>query len=255
MGETFDNVKNVASAVTQDLRETDSTRTRVTVGGLAVTIIGKELGGSQLALGATLSTVYELTHNPFLAALAAAGVSLTMESGLSAGVARHLPEFSHTSKALEHIHANKPDWHEGHHHGRKMDRAIRMYNAAVMALTLGASGLVMDEFARNPAADREALTNRGMRIASRLAVLNFFGGLLLTGGIKAADALGHDKLVEHTLNILRNPLLYVGMVATGAAASGVRRSIRNRKIRRITNNPQLPQQRAEEQVPDTEKEE
>jgi hypothetical protein len=242
MSEFSDNAKDVLGAVKDDIAAIPTVGEKLVAGTLATGLVAHELGNSAY-LGMVGANVYALTNSIPLTVLSMYLASLSAEAALSTGVAAHLSDFEHTSAVLAKIHANRSGLNV-RARSSKVDRAIRRYNAVMLAVGLGAAGTVTDEFARNPNADRRALMRRGLRVSRRLAVWNGAVGLAISGGVRVAEKTGHEQLAEGAVHLFRNPLLYLGVIATGVAARGAHRWHATRVTRR--HQAEIPQPRAPE---------
>lgn len=180
--------------------------------------------GMEAALGTSAGLVLDAVHNPLVAPLAVgtimAGLSRTVEEGVTHVTSYGVSKFKNLSEVMEDrrsldaaqeavlaelSNSNEP---------KKSERISESIQRISIITGLGSSGIILRERAINPSRTHEDDIQTGRKAARLLMKVNFGIGLIVAGGTKLVDQTGLSA-TEAVASVATSPFTYAGLFVVG----------------------------------------
>lgn len=228
MSQFTENISAIRAAAHEDMAQS-AIRDRAVFGG-SMALLGAHEFGMETALVFTATHAAELSaNNPIITGLATAALSLTVETTLTHGVARSIETFKQTMTEVRDRYFGNAALSSGVQ--ARGSRLRDVVDNTTLALTLGAPGVLINDYAKQPQKDHQEHLATGKRTSRNLAIFNGAWSSVMSASAWISEKFGVDSVGNAIVDVARSPFTYLGLLGTFASLRVIN-SITGRRAKR-----------------------
>jgi hypothetical protein len=192
--------------------------------------------GMETAVVGLGTHMYEWSHSPVAVMASLGALSLSVESGLTIGVARSMQSFKRVTEEVKNRYFISQAMTEV---PSSTSKIIGTADTAGLAISLGAPGVLARDYLRQPDKPYKERRKVGLKAA---AALGTFNGLITGGAIGGAswlaEKLGTDEVSNFVIEAGHSPITY-GVLGAYAVSRLTVTSRKNSRLRRQLREQQF----------------